>query len=101
MNKVIWGKSIAKKVAKLIINSKAYLVKDSQVKKDWIVWTNGIMSKYGFENKWGEFKKRGIVHKGLTDFSYLQNVAIEKNLMTRTQSDKLTEFYKSPSKYVW
>lgn len=61
----------------------------------------GAMSEYGFENCWGEFKKKKINVKVLTNYKYLEEVAIEKGLMTVAQADKLNCFYKSPANYIW
>jgi len=65
------------------------------------VVTVASMSEFGFENKWDELKRRNIDIMSLTNYQALQAVAVKEKLMTQQQSNQLSQFYQSPSKYVW
>lgn len=76
------------------------------LKNEFNIETTGIatiagVSEFGFENMWNDFGKNNIEVKVLTDYKSLETVATKKGLMSKEQADKLNQFYKAPTNFIW
>jgi len=76
------------------------------LKTEFNIKTTGVatiagMSEFGFENVWDNFKINSITVRVLTDYKSLEKVATKKDLMKQEQADKLNQFYKAPTNFIW